>query len=65
MDYIAALEGLSHCQALLANVTREAVTYALGCGADASSQTSAGSRRGSTSRSKEADNTSLQIIQKL
>ena len=32
LDYIAVLEGLTRCQALLANVTCGAVTYALGRG---------------------------------
>ncbi len=34
LDYIAVLEGLRRCKALLANVTCGAVTYALGCGTD-------------------------------
>ncbi len=34
LDYIAVLEGLTKCQALLANVTCGAVTYALGRGTD-------------------------------
>ena len=34
LDYIAVLEGLTRCQALLANVTCGAVTYALGRGTD-------------------------------
>ena len=34
MDYIAVLEGLTRCQALLANVTCGAVTYALGRGTE-------------------------------
>lgn len=34
LDYIAVLEGLTKCQALLANVTCGAITYALGRGTD-------------------------------
>ena len=34
LDYIAVLEGLARCDALLANVTCGAVTYALGRGRD-------------------------------
>ena len=34
LDYIAVLEGLTKCQALLANVTCGAVTYAMGRGTD-------------------------------
>lgn len=34
LDYIAVLEGLTKCQALFANVTCGAVTYALGSGTD-------------------------------
>ncbi len=34
LNYIAVLEGLTKCQALLANVTCGAVTYALGRGTD-------------------------------
>ena len=34
LNYIAVLEGLTRCQALLANVTCGAVTYALGRGTD-------------------------------
>ena len=31
LDYIAVLEGLVRCDALLSNVTCGAITYALGC----------------------------------